>query len=407
MTFSRGTLLLVGAGLLQVPAVETAHRLGLRVVATDQNPQAPALKLADEAVVLSTKDVDGHIELARALARRCWLRGVYTEGAECAYTVARVAEALGLPGTNPLAAWRCDHKAEMRRLFAAAGMPGPRFREVCTVAEAYAAFEEIGPPVIIKPIDSNGSKGTKRIDRAEDLPQAFAVAQSFSTTRTALIEEYLEGPELSVDTIVYRGRHYRGGICDRHFSYLPYLIETGHTNPTRVSEAVQEEIYRRTAWAAEIVGIDFGVAKCDFKLTEQYGPTILEMTNRLSGGFDCQYTKPLATGLDLIKATIDLAIGEELDEADLTPKWQRVAASTSPFPPPGKIVEISGISEARRLPGVKHIFMLVRPGDVVEPYIHCVTRVGFVIAAGDTYEQVNETLDRALRTIRITTVAVN
>src|SRR5581483_10374810 len=107
------------------------------------------------------------------------------------------------------------------------------------------------------------------------------------------------------------------------FSYLPYLIETGHTNPTRVPAAVQEEIYRRTAWAAEIVGIDFGVAKCDFKLTEQYGPTILEMTNRLSGGFDCQYTKPLATGLDLIKATIDLAIGEELDEADLIPAWQR------------------------------------------------------------------------------------
>jgi biotin carboxylase len=400
---SEGTLLLVGAGLLQVPAIELAKSMGLRVVATDRDPEAAAFPLVDEPITLDTKDVDGHIELARRLADRGDLAAVYTEGADVEVTVARAARAVGLPSCDPIAAGICANKAEFRRVCAQAGLPGPRFEEVRTLAEARLALRRIGLPAIVKAIDNSASRGATKIDDEGDLPVGLEEALRWSGTGTALIEECLSGPEQSVETIVDRdGCQHRCNVVDRPFAFDPYPIELGHDNPTVLNESQQNALYELVEAHTRVVGIDLGAAKADTMWTER-GPIVLEMTARLSGGFHSQYTSPLALGTNDIKATLDLALGRQLDLADVTPRWSRYSICRAVFPPPGLITEIEGVSQARAVPGVEHVIFRMDVGEEIRPYRTCADRVGFVITCAESRQQALDTADEAAGHISVST----
>jgi biotin carboxylase len=398
-----GTLLLVAAGLLQVPAITIAKEMGLRVVATDRSPDAAAFPLVDEAVVLDTKDVEGHVALARSLAQRGDLVAVYTEGADVEVTVARAAEAVGLPGCNPRAAEICSNKSEFRRVSAEAGLPGPRFQEVQTLAEAQLALRDVGFPAIVKAVDNSASRGATKIEEEEALADALEEALHFSGTGTALIEQCLQGPEQSVETIVDQaGRQHRCNIVDRPFAFDPFPIELGHDNPTRLSDSEQEQLFELVEAHTRAVGIALGAAKADTMWTAQ-GPVVIEMTARLSGGFHSQYTSPLAHGTNDIKATLDLALGRDLDLADVTPRWSRFSVCRSLFPEPGAITEIDGIEEALELPGVEHVLFRMGVGEVIRPYRHCADRAGFVITCADDREQAEEAAAQAQQLIKVAT----
>ena len=381
--------------------------MGLRIVATDRDPQAAAFELVDEPVTLDTKDVEGHVALARDLAQRGGLVGVYTEGADVELTVARAAAAVGLPGCDPRAAEICSNKAEFRRVCADAGLPGPRFREVETLAEARLALREIGLPAIVKALDNSASRGATKIARDAELDDAFAEALRWSGTPAVLIEECLSGPEQSVETIVDRaGRQHRCNIVDRPFAFDPFPIELGHDNPTVLAADDQERAYELVEAHTKVIGIDLGAAKADTMWTER-GPIVLEMTARLSGGFHSQYTSPLAYGTNDIKATLDLALGRELDPADVTARWSRHSICRALFPTPGVITDIRGVDAALGVPGVERVFFRMGVGEEILPYRHCADRAGFVITAADTREQALAAAAQALRTIKVTTVDAN
>ena len=399
----RPVLLLVGAGLLQVPAIEIAQQEGLRVVATDRDPQAAAFKFADETAVLDTKDVEGHIHIAQRLAAEGNLAAVFTEGADVEVTVAEAARSVGLPGVDPQAAHRCSNKAEFRRLCAAAGLPGPRFREVDSVADASAALRETGLPAIVKALDNSGSRGATKIASEQDLSAAYDEALRWSGTDTVLVEECLSGPEQSVETLVGRdGRQWRCNIVDRPFAFDPYPIELGHDNPTVLSDRQQEQLYELVEVTTKVLGIDIGAAKADTMWTQR-GPVVLEMTARLSGGFHSQYTSPLAHGTNDIKAALDLALGRELDPADVTPRWRRYSVCRALFPQPGIISEISGVDAALDLDGVEHVLFRMEVGERIRPYRTCADRVGFVISCADSREAAIAAATEAASVISVAT----
>jgi biotin carboxylase len=397
------TLLLVGAGLLQVPAIETAHGLGLRVVATDRDPQAAAFALVDESVALDTKDVDGHVELARRLASRGDLAGIYTEGADVEVTVAEAARAVGLPGVAPRAARICADKAEFRRVCASAGLPGPRFHEVEDLEDARHALRELGLPAIVKSLDNSASRGATKIVREEELPEAFEEALRFTGGDSVLVEECLRGPEQSVETIVDQdGVQHRCNVVDRPFAFDPFPVELGHDNPTALDGEAQRRLYELVEATTRAVGIDLGAAKADTMWTRR-GPVVLEMTARLSGGFHAQYTSPLAHGTNEIKATLELALGRRLDPADLLPRRHRHAVCRALFPEPGLITAVSGVGDALAVPGVAHVLFRMEVGDEVRPYRNCADRAGFVIACADRPEHALAAAEEAQRRIVIAT----
>jgi biotin carboxylase len=399
----RATLLLVGAGLLQIPAIDIAHELGLRVLATDRDPDAAAFALVEEAVVLDTKDVPGHVALAGRLSERGDLAGVYTEGADVEVTVAEAARAVGLPGVDPRAARVCADKAEFRRVCASAGLPGPRFHEVGSLPEARRALRDIGLPAIVKALDNSASRGATKVTDEQQLPTAFAEALHFSAGESALVEECLSGSEQSVETIVdSRGVQHRCNVVDRPFAFDPFPIELGHDNPSVLDAAAQGRLYELVEATTRAVGIDLGAAKADTMWTAR-GPVVLEMTARLSGGFHAQYTSPLAHGTNDIKATLDLALGHPLDPADLQPRWRRHAVCRALFPEPGTIVAVDGVEEALRLPGVEHVLFRMGVGEEVRPYRNCADRAGFVIACAERRPDALEAVEEACRRIVIAT----
>src|SRR5205807_10036557 len=141
----------------------------------------------------------------------------------------------------------------------------------------------------------------------------------------------------------------------------------------------------------EVLDIGIGAAKADTMLTPD-GPRIIEMTTRLSGGFDCQVLVPAATGKNVLRAALRTAIGEEIDPADLEDRRHRVAVSGSPWPPPGTIRAIHGIEDARTLPGIEDVILRRQVGDEVTGYEDCAARVCFVIASGTTRDEARASL---------------
>ncbi len=399
----RRTLLLVGAGLLQVPAVEVARREGLHIVATDRDPGAVVFPMVDETVVVDTKDVQGHVELAKRLAERGDLVAVYTEGADVEVTVAEAAAAVGLPGCDPRAARICSDKAEFRRVCESAGLPGPRYREVASLEEARAALKETGLPAIIKALDNSASRGATKIATEGELPEAYDEALRWTSGDTVLVEECLSGPEQSVETLVGKdGRQWRCNVVDRPFAFDPYPIELGHDNPTVLSDEQQEQLYELVEATTKVVGIDLGAAKADTMWTQR-GPVVIEMTARLSGGFHSQYTSPLAWGTNDIKAALDLALGRELDPADVTPKRHRHSICRALFPEPGVITDIDGVEQALAINGVEHVLFRMGVGELIRPYRTCADRASFIITCAETRERALMAADEAAEAIRIAT----
>lgn len=381
------TILIVAGGVLQVPAVRIAHDLGLRVVVTDRDPNCICASLADEFMLLDTGDAAGHVALAQGLKREGNLAAVFTEGADVELTVALAAASVGLPCVDPRAAYATKNKARMRELFDAAGLPGPRWAEVETGAQARVAAAKVAFPLVVKPVDNCASRGLTILTKRDPhlLLAAVERAKAFSTTGTALIEHFMEGPEQTVETLVHEHRHYPCFITDRLFTKKQeFAVECGLRSPTGLDVVAKGKLYNLVHWSAVALGIDFGAAKADTILTKD-GPRILEMTCRLSGGYDCQYLVPAASGKEIIKAAMLLALGEGMHTELLEPKRDKHAVSYNPLPPPGLITSITGLEEARDSPGVEHVFMRYDVGEVIPPYQDCAARCCWIIAVDETH----------------------
>ncbi|MCC6502384.1 MAG: ATP-grasp domain-containing protein [Deltaproteobacteria bacterium] len=394
-------VMVLGAGVMQVPMIRKAREMGLFVIASDKNSGAEGFSEADLALTLDIKNAASHVEWALKNKDAYNISGVVA-GADVAITAAEISNALGLPGIPVEVAERSNNKSLMKERWLKDGIPTPWAEEVSTLQEARNAIKKTGLPCMVKAIDNAASRGSKRIDSIDELEEALADAKEHSTTGTALIEEFVEGTEQSVELIVWNNRHYRFGIVDRHFGFGQFPIETGHTNPSALGAQVQESLYRVVEDAAASLGIDFGPYKADTILTKK-GPMVLELPARLSGGFHSQYTTPLATGLEPQKMALALAAGIEVKEEYHTRTRNHVTVCKAVFPEPGVVRLIRGVEAAKALPGVDQIFLMISEGDVISAYRNCAHRVCYIIASGKNMAEAELNWQRAANTVRINT----
>jgi len=397
-------ILIVGAGILQIAAVEKAKELGFFVYITDLNELAPAVKYADKFFCLSIKDIEGHVRLAKKLKRENRIIAVYTQGCEAAYTVAMAAKASGLPGIDPQAALNCDDKIRTRTILNREKIDLVKFAAAKNELEAAAAVKRIGFPCVVKPADNSASRGLTVLDNESGLASAFREAfEKCFKRKEVIIEEFLKGPEYSVDTVLYRRKLYPAGISDRLFRPIEkYSVQVGSLTPSLLPTEVQSEMYQLMAKAAKALGVDNGAFKGDLILVNGK-PKIIEVTARTSGGFDSQYRKPYSFGIDLLKATMDIAAGKPLDPLDLVPKWVKWSKTTTVFPKQGTIKSITGVEELKKQKGVKNIFLFVKVGDEIKDYKNCADRIGQIVIVADTYEELLKVEELAQKTLRFQT----
>jgi biotin carboxylase len=401
------TLLIISGGVEAVDAARRAKEMGHYVVVSDRDPEAPGFRHADSCLIADVYGPDETASAAERYHRKLRrIDGVICVAADAPLTVAAVLKRLGLPGLTAESARLASDKLAMKECFARADVPVPWFTSVATPQALARIAIERGRDLVIKPVDSRGSRGVQRVAQVQDLDRAFILAQSHSPTQRVMAEQYLEGPQVSTESIIVDGRCFTPGFSDRNYEYLeryaPFFIENGGDLPSRLPEATQQKVKDVVARAAAALGIVNGTVKGDI-VVHNGEPYVIELAARLSGGFFCTREIPLNTGVDFIGAAITLALGGNVSPDDLEPKQRVPVIQRYAFPDPGRIVRVQGADEARNVPGVTELVVTAKPGDVILPAGDRRPSAAMVLATGASREAALAAANDALSLLRIET----
>ncbi|MBQ4071555.1 MAG: ATP-grasp domain-containing protein [Clostridia bacterium] len=385
-------LLIIGASVLQLPAIKRAKEMGLYVAVLDYDPRAVGIPYADEYFNESTIDPEGVCRAAREFRPD----GIMTLATDMPMrSLAAACRELGLRGISCETAVRSTDKGEMIRAFREAGVAHPWYH----VVEDGAALPEEGElsfPCIIKPTDNAGSRGVALVHSYEELPSRYEYARASSRRGAVIIEEYLTGREVSVEIVVTGGVVHILAITDKLTTGAPHFVEMGHTQPSSLPSDILAEVSDLATRAVTAVGIDDCPAHVEIMVTDE-GPKMIELGARMGGDCITSHLVPLSTGVDMIEATVRISLG---DRVDLTPKHSRGSAIRYFDVPEGVIEGVEGADAARALPGVREITLVKGVGDRVGAIGSSSDRVGFVIADGESAEDAVRACDRALETVK-------
>jgi biotin carboxylase len=381
-------LLVLGAGPAQLGLLAAAREQGLFVIALDRDPTAPGFRYADRRAIISTEDEHG-IERLAAAER---VEGIIAPGIDWPVGIAaRVAERMGLPHPIDAAvANRAVSKQKQRELLTGAGVPQPSWHLV--------SAQEDGLPVpsVVKAPDRQGQKGLTLVRSEEELPSAIARAIEESRSGAAIVEQVVDGPEVTVNAFSLRGDFHPLTVTDRLTAEPPaFGVALAHVWP---SESGGEAAGVAEA-AVRALGIENGPTYTQLRIGPE-GPQVIEVAARLGGGHDAELAK-LALGVDLNGLALHAALGEPIWSAALRAEPQ-VGGAVVRFlvPPEGVLQEVEGADEARAVEGVQDVRIYREPGHVFGPFRRGADRAGAVLATGDSREEALERADEAARLIR-------
>ena len=387
-------LMIVGASVLQLPAILKAKEMGLHVAVVDFNPQAIGIPYADEYYNASTMDEDAVLAAAEAyhpdgimtLATDMPMRGV-----------AKASDKLHLHSISYETAVKATDKYDMIKAFKDHNVPSPWYFVADTLDELKEHEAEVSFPCIIKPTDNAGSHGVAKVYSLQELLDNYEYAHSCSRHGKVIVEEYLDGPEVSVEVMVVNGEVNVLQITDKITTEAPHFVEMGHTQPSRLPVDVQKAIRNVTIAACKAIGIDKGPAHVEMKVTSR-GPVMIELGARMGGDNITTHLVPLSTGIDMVGATIRIALGEE---PDIKPTMQCGSAIRYFEVPYGTIKAIKNVEDAQCVPGVKQITFTKSVGEESTPIQCSNDRIGFVIAQGATAEDAAKACEEAMRIINV------
>ena len=278
----------------------------------------PVLEHADNVFTTETNNVAALIAFLERQHDILGFDGLITV---CDYyidTVAQVAQALRLPHAFASNVGQVRRKHRVRETLACAGLPNPKFKTAMTWDATYQAAADIGYPLIVKPSDLSSSAFVRLVKNDTELRDAFLALEQFSTNFRAqereslwLLEEYMTGGEVSVEACTFRGDTTVIGITDKSVTGFPYFIEDGHMFPAQLAASDIDAINDLVVKALEAVGYDHGISHTEVKLTPQ-GPRIVEINPRPGGNYITELVERV-TGIDLLAAQIDLALGQRPD----------------------------------------------------------------------------------------------
>lgn len=383
-------VMFLGASLMQIPPIAYAKQAGDFVVTVDYLPENPGHRLADKYVNLSITDREGVLAAARELN----IDGIVAYASDIAApTAAYVAEQLGLP-TNPLAAVEIlTHKGKFRRFLTEHGFRSPKAGSFPDLASAIAFLEKLRLPVFVKPVDSAGSKGVTRVDRAADLPAAYEHAVKYSQRGEVIIEELIvrDGYQVAGDGFVVNGELVFRCWANEHFDKLVNgLVPIGESFPAIHDERLLATAHRETQRLMTLLGIRGGAFNFDYVFTPEGEFQFLELGPRNGGNLIPDVTR-YATGVDMIKHTVDLAVGRPVPSLTMTPCngfWasyivHSVVSGTL------KDIVISDFLEQRIVE--RHITAKI--GDRVEPFIGSNHGLGALILRFESRDEMLHAMD--------------
>lgn len=388
-------IMILGASILQLPAIQQAKAMGYDVVVVDMNPNAIGFKEEGiEKEIISTIDISSVIDAAE----RHKIDGIMTLASDMPMrTVAAVAKKMGLIGIDPDTAIKATNKAEMRKALKEHNVPIPKFFKVGSLEEFNECVNKFKGKFITKPADNSGSRGIFLVDDLSKAKHAYVYSKENSRNGDVVVEEYMEGPEVSVETLTINGVCNVIQITDKLTTGSPHFVEMGHSQPSMLSSNLKEQIKKVAIAANKAIGIKNGPSHTEIIVTKE-GPKIVEIGARLGGDCITTHLTPLSTGVNMVGCCIKIALGEK---AEATVKFCKGSAIRYFEQSKGKIKNITGIDEALQINGVQEISVLRKIGDKIDYVIDSSSRVGFVIAQGENAHEAIKTCERATTLIKI------
>jgi biotin carboxylase len=313
MTDRPGLLILCG-GIEAVPGIQMARCQGYRPIVVDGNAEAPGRAMADYFIQASIYHPEEVIAALEPVWHELSIVGVVTVAADNSITVARVGAHFGLKTLSVQTATLSTDKLAMKAVLRDAGIPIPWFSPVDSLHHLQTIVDERPGSYVLKPIDSRGSRGVIRLSSLTECAAAYAHSKNYTKADQLIIEEWLEGDQLSSESIVWEGHSYLCGLADRNYSRLvelyPHVVEDGGETPSRwYSEAMMARVDALMNHICEVVGLTEGSIKGDLILY-QGQLIVIEFATRLSGGSFSTITIPLVHGYDLVGNVFRIAMGQ-------------------------------------------------------------------------------------------------
>ncbi|MHA4812834.1 ATP-grasp domain-containing protein [Streptomyces aculeolatus] len=388
---ARPRVLVVGGTLAQV---RKARELGLDVVHV-QYPDAydrGHWPYVDQALLLDYGDAGRLLPLVRALHAAYPLRAAVSLFELGLLPAARINEALGLGGESVETVELLLDKGRMRGRLAARGVSPVAAAVGRTAADVREFAAAHGLPMIVKPVRESGSLGVFHVRDREDVESVAARFRSLDGAWSArdladagsfdefLIEEYLEGPEISVETLSFDGRHVVVAVTDKETGGAGF-VEVGHMQPSAAPPGALRDAARLVAEFLDAVGLRNGPGHTEVKLTAR-GPRIVESHNRVGGDRIAELTR-IAYGVDMERYALAAGLGI-LEPPAAAPAPRGGAAVRFLTPEPGRVVEVTGADEVRADAACVELHLGARPGSVVSPLTWNEDKAGHVLARGAT-----------------------
>ena len=381
-------LLVLGAGPAQLGLLEAAHDRRVWVAVVDRDPAAPGFRFADRRCILSTEDEPAIERLLGALE----IDGIVSPGTDWPVGVAaRVAERAGLPHPiAPATAVLATNKLRQRERLAEAGVPQPRW----WVVGGEDPAPDVAGPVVVKAPDRQGQKGLTLVENPAELSEAIDRARTAARNGLALVEELVDGPEVTVVGFSVNGVFHGLAVTDRVVADPPaFGVALAHVWPSHA----QGQSLDVAAGAVAALGIENGPSYTQLRVDAD-GPKVIEVAARLGGGHDAELVLAV-TGVDLNGLAIDAAVGAELVGTQHKPQ---VGGAVTRFlvAPPGLLERVEIPDD---LVGVEWVRIYREPGYVFTPLRRGADRAGALLATGQDRDEALARANAAADRIRFVT----
>ncbi|WP_417450183.1 ATP-grasp domain-containing protein [Kordiimonas sp.] len=400
-------LLVLGGSRQAEAGLARLSEMGLELVVCDIDPNAPGFAYAAHRILASVYHAQDCIPAVLAFHAHTAVDGVMCLACDVPHIVARIAKALDLPGIDVKSADLTVDKLAMKDRFRAHGVAVPPYRAISGLAELEAAKTEWGD-VVVKPVDSRGSKGVSLMRAADKLAWAYDYALENSPSGRVMAEKYLSGPQVSTESIVIGSTAITPAMSDRSYEYLdrfaPFIVENGGDMPCELAANMKEKIAGLVGAGAKALGIDSGIVKGDIVVHEGV-PYIIELAARLSGGYFCTHQIPLSTGVDLVAGAARTALGETLQPAGWNAKFERHVSTRWLIPESGRITGFARPEAVLSSPGVLAFEHWAEVGARIGGAMNAAASVAMVQATGDSRAQAVRNAETALDAFALTVEA--
>lgn len=393
--------MVLAAGLLQIDVIEKAKSMGYYVLAVDGNPKAPGFNVADKAICADIVNEETMLKIARDEH----VDGVIHPCSEVSMAVmGRINDELGLSGISREQAICATNKHLMRKAFEKGNAPSPKSILAQDAEDAWRRLQsEFDTDAILKPSRNSGSRGIAKVSRnmdKGDFIRAYDEALSESRDHSVLIEQFIEGPEFSIEMIVWQGEIHVLTVTDKKTTGAPHFVELGHNQPSCFSATDVETLKAAAIAGVRALGVNNCACHAEAKLMNGKA-YLMEVGARLGGDFISTELTHLSTGIDMVAAAIDVALGVE---PDLSAKEEPKGVCIRYFcPKPGKLVSISN-TEVLNNPHVYLWEIYPKEGDVIPTVTSSLCRSGHVIVTEKTPQKAIELAERLIESVKFETV---